>query len=77
MLLSTRERCHVLLDGFSDAVLEEVTAYFEALKRIDEAKDMAYCLEIALEAESDPDKETASFDEGLAALGLNYADIQS
>ena len=72
--MSTRERCHMLLDRLGEAELCAVATFLE---KLDEEIDMEYCVALAREAEDDPDKESVSFDECLAELGLTYADLQS
>ena len=72
--MDTREHCHMLLDRLGEAKLCAVATFLE---KLDEELDMEFCLALAREAEDDPDKETVSFDECLAELGLTYADLHS
>ena len=72
--MSTRERCHMLLDRLGEAQLCTVADFLE---KIDEELDMEFCHALAREAEGDPDKESVSFDDCLAELGLTHADLHS
>ena len=50
--MSTRERCHMLLDELSDTMIDEIIAYIDKLKLEDEADDMEFCLALARELET-------------------------
>ena len=43
VVMSNRERCHMLLDELDDAMLEEIISYIRELQRADEAEDDKFC----------------------------------
>ena len=68
--MSTRERCHTMLDGFSESVLAEVVAFFEAIELAEQGDnaDMDFCVSLFDEAE----KENGDYSISSLELARKY-----
>ena len=71
--MSNREKCHALIEAFSDTQLASIAAMLESAKSLaDEAEDDAYCRRLYADYQADPDKGDSMSLEGFAqSLGIS------
>ena len=68
--MSTRERCHMLLDELNDVMLNEIIAYIEELKLSDNADDMNFCVSLYDETKANDDGSRVSSKNLRAKYGV-------
>ena len=68
--VTTREKCHTLLDELSDTMLEKIAGYLNALKQADETDDMDFCIELYDNAKAADDGYRISASDLRAKYGI-------
>ena len=70
--MSNRDKCHAILDSFSDSQLDKIVIRLQAAKdAISDAADDAFCNALYKEYQADPDKgQAVSIEEAAKMLGV-------
>jgi len=71
--MSNRERCHAILDSFTDGQLASIISLLTSAKALaDEAADDAYCLQLYNNYMASDDKgDFVSIEDAAASLGIS------